>query len=423
METIKIILLIVFYFGFPVLIIWSTQKADFLKKLGAVVIAYILGLLVGNVGIFPRISKQMHVHLGGKAKMPVEKAQSLFEQGLITSSDLTANQIAGIQNTLISAVILLAIPMLLFSLDIKKWVRLAQEAIFSLFLAMISLLSAVFVGYYFYKDLVDESWKVSGMLIGLYTGGSPNLAAISTALEINANTFILTHTYDIATGVLCLVFLMTFAQRLFNLFLPSFESKHSKDGHEKDLEYNEDMEDFKGILSGNGLKELLKTFGFSLIIVAIGGGLSLIVPERSQMATIILTITTLGLLFSNWKVVHRIKHSFQLGMYLIIVFSLIIASMGDLSNMFHVEYLHLFSFVAVVLFGSILIHVFLSYLFRVDSDTTIVTITALAYSPPFVPAVAGALKNKNIIISGLTVGILGYAIGNYLGIAIAYYLQ
>jgi uncharacterized membrane protein len=157
--------------------------------------------------------------------------------------------------------------------------------------------------------------------------------------------------------------------------------------------------------------------------VAIGGVMGWFVPERSQMATVTLSITSLGILFSNWKAVNKIKHSFQLGMYLIIVFSLVLASMANLYEMLNIEYLHLFNFVAIVLFGSIFIHVLLSKVFNVDTDTTIITITALAYSPPFVPAVAGALKNKNIIISGLTVGILGYAIGNYLGIAIAYFLQ
>jgi uncharacterized membrane protein len=37
--------------------------------------------------------------------------------------------------------------------------------------------------------------------------------------------------------------------------------------------------------------------------------------------------------------------------------------------------------------------------------------------------VAGALKNKEIIITGLTVGIIGYAIGNYIGIALGQYLS
>ena len=423
MEILKIVFLIAFYFGFPIMIIWATQKVAFLQKIGAVALAYIFGLLIGNIGLFPKASKQLHGFLEGKAKLPVEQVQLLYDQGLITYSDLTANQIAAIQDTLMIIVILFAIPLLLFSLDMKKWIGLAKEALFSLLLALISLLIAIFIGYYFYQHLIDESWKVSGMLIGLYTGGSPNLAAIATALEINANTFILTHTYDIVTGTICFVFLMTIAQRVFNLFLPSFNKKHEKYADKLDLGHGEDMDDFKGVLTRDGIIELAKAFGFSIIIVAIAGGLSQVVPTKFEMAVAILSITTLGLLFSNWKIVHRIKYSYQLGMYLIVVFSLVVASMADLRNMFHIEYLHLFSFVAVVLLGSILIHVFLSYLFKVDSDTTIITITALAYSPPFVPAVAGALKNKHVIISGLTVGILGYAVGNYLGIAIAYFLQ
>jgi len=43
--------------------------------------------------------------------------------------------------------------------------------------------------------------------------------------------------------------------------------------------------------------------------------------------------------------------------------------------------------------------------------------------PPFVPAVAGAIKNKEIIVSGLTVGIIGYAVGNYLGVLVAEFLR
>ena len=417
------ILLVLFYFLFPVLIIYLTQKVKILNKLGAVVLAYFFGLVIGNIGIFPRLSDDFRMILKDKSSLPIHEVQALFSQGLVSQSDVVANQIAAVQNNLISIVILLAIPLLLFSLDIKKWLKLAKEAILSLALAMASLLIAVFSGHYIYKDLIPESWKVSGMLIGLYTGGTPNLAAISAALEINANTFLLTHTYDMLTGALCLAFLMTIAQRLFNFFLPSFENKHAKMKLDLVAEEGDDIENFTGMLSRNGVIQLVKGFGFASIIVAIGGGISLLVPENSQMVTVVLTITTLGLLFSNFKAVNKIKNTFQLGMYFIIVFSLIVASMGNLHIMFQVEYFHLFSFVVLVLCGSIIIHVFLSYIFKIDSDTTIIIITALAYSPPFVPVVAGALKNKNIIISGLTVGILGYALGNYLGLAVAYFLR
>lgn len=385
--------------------------------------AYGFGVVLGNVGILPRASEEFRAILKNDAAIPAEEANLLMQEGVISITDVTANQIANVQNNIVSIVILLAIPLMLFSLDFRKWLKLTKEALFSLLLAMVSLLTSVFAGFYIYKDLIDESWKVTGLLVGLYTGGTPNLAAIGTALDVNANTFILTHTYDMVIGAVFLLFLMTIAQRIFNKFLPSFKAKHAKISAEIEIEHNEDIDSFEQVLSKFGLVELLKAFGFSSIIVAIGGGLSLLVPENSQMVTVILSITTIGILFSNWNVVNRIENSFQLGMYFIIVFSLVFASMGDLGNMFHIEYLHLFSFVALVVFGSTGIHVFLSYIFKVDTDTTIITITALSMSPPFVPVVAGALRNKNIIISGLTVGILGYAIGNYLGLAIAYFLQ
>jgi uncharacterized membrane protein len=52
-----------------------------------------------------------------------------------------------------------------------------------------------------------------------------------------------------------------------------------------------------------------------------------------------------------------------------------------------------------------------------------ITSTALICSPPFVPVIAGALNNRKLIISGLTVGIVGYAVGNFLGVSIAYILH
>ena len=56
-------------------------------------------------------------------------------------------------------------------------------------------------------------------------------------------------------------------------------------------------------------------------------------------------------------------------------------------------------------------------------DDYIITSTALSNSPPFVPVVAAAIKNKDVVMSGMIIGVIGYAIGNYLGVAIAYLLK
>jgi uncharacterized membrane protein len=161
----------------------------------------------------------------------------------------------------------------------------------------------------------------------------------------------------------------------------------------------------------------------AIIIVGVSFGLSMLVAKSAQMTVLVLSITTLGLAASLIKRINSIENTFQLGMYFIIVFSLALSSIADLRGMFQIQFLNLFLFVAMAIFGSMIIHVGLSKIFKVDTDTTIITITALTYSAPFVPAVAAAIRNKEVIISGLTVGILGYAFGNYAGVAMAYLLK
>lgn len=417
------ILLIAFYLLTPALLIWLTKKFSILNRLGAVVLAYLTGLVFGNIGILPKASDAFKALLGTRVKMPDAEIQQLISSGQIPANDLTVNQIAGLQDSLMTGTILVAIPLLLFSLDIKKWLKLAKGAVLSMILATFSLLVVIFTGFYFWGSDIDESYKVAGMLVGVYTGGTPNLAAIGTALNVSPNVFLLTHTYDLIIGSVCLLFLMTIAQRVFHIFLPKFQVVYKAENKLQLPGEPNEMENFDPLFKRKLVLDLLKALGISVLIVAIGGGLSMLVPKPADTIVAILTITTLGLVASLIKPVNRLRNSFQSGMYLIIAFSMAVSSMADLSNMFQIEFLQLFLYVFYVVFGSIALHVALAAIFKLDADTTIISITALTYSPPFVPTVAGALKNKEVIISGLTIGILGYAFGTYLGIIVATILQ
>lgn len=415
--------LIVFYLFTPAFLIYLTKHYTFLNRLGAVVLAYLSGLIIGNIGLLPKASPELTKLLGTNISLPDNEIQKYLDSGQISTSDITVNQIAGVQDTFMTIMILIAIPLLVFSLDIRKWMKLAKGAVLSMFLAVFSLLVSIFSGFYFWGNEIPEGWKVAGMLVGVYTGGTPNLAAIGTALEVNPNIFILTHTYDLIVGSLCLVFLMTIAQKVFHIFLPKFQVVHKAENMLHLNDEQDEMENFDPLFKRNSIPDLLKAFGLSVLIVAVGGGLSMVVPKSAETMVAILTITTLGLAASLVKPINKLRNSFQLGMYLIIIFSLVVSSMANLSNMFQIEFLQLFIFVFYVVFGSIAIHVGLASIFKIDADTTIISITALTYSPPFVPPVAGALKNKEIIITGLTIGILGYAFGTYLGVVIGKILE
>lgn len=413
--------LILFYLLTPILLIYLCKISSLLNRIGAVVLAYAIGLIFGNVGLLPSPSETFVELLGGtRSFMPEEELYALMKSGSLFESDMVFNQIAQLQDGIMSYTILLALPLLLFSLSLRKWLRQAKSTLLSLVLAIVSLLASIFVGYYLFAHNITESEKVTGMLVGVYTGGTPNLAAIGTALHVSPDVFLLTHTYDIIIGSLALLFLMTIAQRVFNTFLPRFGMiRKAENVMRVEIEEDEShMENYDGIFKRENWAAMGKSLLVALIIFALGGGLSMLVPKSDQVVVVILAITTLGLAASMIKPINKLKISFSLGMYFIIVFCLALSSMANLRSMFQVEFLELFLYVLWVVFGSMIIHVGLARIFNVDTDTTIITITALTYSPPFVPAVAGALKNKEIIIGGLTIGILGFAFGTYLGIFI-----
>lgn len=378
------IALILFFVFFPAVILYLCHRFAWLNKIGSVVIAYIAGLLLGNVIGIP-------------------------------------DELNPVQEITATISIPLGIPLLLFSANIKRWFSIAGRTMISMLVAIFSVVIVVTAGYFIFEKKLTDAEKIAGMLVGVYTGGTPNLASIKTALGVNAEAYLMTHTYDLILSAIYLLFLLTIGQRFFHLFLPKFTIRKDTGEKEARERFAEDIDDYRGIFSRKRFIPLLKALGLSVFIFLIGGGLSFIVPERFSMVSAILCITTLGLLFSLFPSVNKIEKSFQVGMYFILIFSIDVASMANISQFIN-ETPYLFYYVTVAIFGTFFLHLVFSFIFRIDADTVIITSTALILSPPFVPVIAGALKNKEIIISGLTVGIIGYAIGNYLGVFIAYAL-
>ncbi len=377
--------LVSFYVFTPVIILHVCHRYRWVNKLGAVVIAYIIGLILGNAGVLNHIESS-----------------------------------ASVQDMMTTITIPLAIPLMLFSVDIKKWFSVAGTAMLSMVFALTGVLSMVFLGFFLFRGYgIVDIWKVSGMLIGVYTGGTPNLASIKLALNIDETIYIVTHTYDLLIGVVYLLFMLSIGQRFFLKFLPAYKHADPKSAANGDF----DGEDpYWGIFKKKIFLPLLRALGLSVLIFAVAGVVSLLLPQSAQMAVVILLITTFGIAASLIPSINRTEKSFELGMYFILIFSIVVSSMADI-NRFIAASPSILLYVTLAVFGSLLIQVTLSRIFKVDADTLMITSTAFICSPPFVPVVAGALRNKEVIVSGLTVGIIGYAVGNYLGVMIALFLR
>ena len=379
------VLLVLFYFLFPVLIIHLDKKYTLVNRIGTVVICYGMGLLIGNIGILP-------------------------------------DGITEFQENIYSFCVIMAIPLLLFSLDIRKWISMAGKTMLSLVLGIVSVIIMVVLGYFLFRDVIPDIWKVSGVLVGFYSGGAPNAAAISLALDMEPEVFILTQTYDLVVGAVTLLFLMTVAQRFFLLFMRPYKPADQEEVRDTGESYHDKYESYDGIFSRRIFLPLLAAVGLSILILGISAGISQLFFKELNTALVILGITTLGIAASFVPRVKQIEKSFQGGIYLILVFCLVFASMADIS-MFSMESMPLLVYILLAVPGALLLHGILSRIFKVDVDNFLIISVALSMSPPFVPVVASSLKNREIILPGLIIGLVGYAVGNYIGILMGLLIQ
>ncbi|CAE7854780.1 yjcL [Symbiodinium sp. KB8] len=164
---------------------------------------------------------------------------------------------------------------------------------------------------------------------------------------------------------------------------------------------------------------LLGCFVLAVVVLGAGFGLSQLVPENNRTLVLILFITTCSLLLSFIPAVRNVRDTFTLGEYIILIFFTAVGMLADVRKFGDTNPL-LFAMVAVIAVLGVGLHFVLAAIFRFDVDTFIISSVCNVLSPPFVGMAAIAIDNKELVVPGVTAGIIGYAVGNYIGIGIAY---
>ena len=383
MTTFNLVMLCLVFCLAPAGVLWVCRNVSFLGKIGPVLLLYILGVIIGNIGIKP--------------------------EGMATLQDIMS-----------SAMVPLAIPMMLFGCTFR--LRETKQQLKALLTGLSAVVIAVIGGYLIFGRNIEEGAKIGGMLTGVYTGGTINLAALKTMLGVKNETYILLNSYDMLVSFLYLPFRLTMGINLLRRFLPLQPDAVTSNGRNK-MEVQEEEGDYSNLFTKEGMKDAGKLIGITLLICAASGGVALLLPQSSFMVVFILMLTTLGLACSFIKPIHNLKHSYNIGMYFIYIFCIVVASMADLTNLNITGSLNLLGYLIFVVFGSLVIQVLLSRLFKIDADTMVIASVTFINSPPFVPMMAAAMKNRRVLVTGLMLGTIGYAVGNYLGFLISELLK
>jgi uncharacterized membrane protein len=362
---------------FPYLILRAEKSVKVVQWLSAVVCCYGLGIFIGNVA-------------------------------LNFWSTSTAKSVSEFS-------VLLALPLLLFSTDIPAWLKLAKTTIISFIFVVLSVMLIAFSAGKIFSDADPEVWKMAGMMVGVYTGGTPNLMAIGKALEVRDDVFVMLNAVDVILGGFYLLIIMSFGVKLLGKFLPAFD-------HESKVHGDAELINWKGLTLRKKVKNGFILTVLALISVLLAVGLSRVITGTESVSVIMLGLTTISVGLSFFGPIRKLQGSQEMGQYLLLVFCIAVGSLANFSAV-TINSLWYILFCAFILFGSILLHFLCCFFLKIDRDTAIITSMAGIFGPAFVAPMSQVLRNQAILFSGVTTGLVGYAIGNFAGIFIAYLLK
>ena len=125
----------------PLLILWLTWKFPLLNKVGTIIIAYVIGCLLGLTGLIP-----------------------------------DTPEVHKIQTDIATYTIPFAIPLLLFSSDLKSWTRLAPSFIKSTLLGIAGCCIAITIGFLICCGENPDTFACIGGMLSVMDGSCHLLA-------------------------------------------------------------------------------------------------------------------------------------------------------------------------------------------------------------------------------------------------------
>ena len=274
------ILLAILFILLPAPIIWLNNRVKIVEKIGIVIICYALGMLVGNIGIIPE-------------------------------------SFSGVQTTIQDISVCLALPLILFSIDIKQWKKTAKKGLICMGLAIVSIATVVFVLHLIFRENNPNVADYGALAIGVYTGGTVNVASIAAAREIPESSYIMFNTVDMVISAVYMLFLTSVGRKFFQKVFRLSEYQGDKNATVGEIENDNS---YKGMAKPAVAGKLVLAFLLSAVIVGVSYVIGTFVKGYETAVTILL-ITTLSICCSFIKPVREIRKTTSLGMYICLLYT------------------------------------------------------------------------------------------------------
>ncbi len=353
------------------------RKVPALGKLGASLLALILGALLSNLGVVP-------------SKSPVYDSIS----GPVTN---------------------LAIAWLLLSVNLSDLKRAGPRMLGAFGLALVGTVIGAFVGAVMLAGAFGpQTWKLAGTLTGTYSGGSLNFVAVGTSVGLPPRLFTGGTAADALTTGLWMVVTLVLPIWLARFYPPVPDTAlELAPGTAGGASVLEEHHPFFAPASVSTL-DLAVLMAAGLLLL----GASQLVAGWIPQVPAVLWLTTFALLLGHTRPFHRPEGALQLGNLALHFFFVVIGIWSRVADIAAVG-IAVFVYTCTVVGIQGLVVYGVGRLARMDVGSLSVASQAAVGGPSTALAVAVSREWPGLVLPGIIVGLLGYAVGNYLGIGVA----
>lgn len=335
-------------------------------------------------------------------------AAILFSFGIIGKSDDVTLYYKMSKANLLPVMIFL----MLLRCDLRQIARLGKRMLLGFFSAMFSIMAGFIITYAIFKNFyIPDTWKAFAALCGSWIGGTGNMVAVQTALNVKGEAFgyaLLMDTVNYGVWVMILLWTVSFALK-FNKWTKSDTSEIDRVG------------DALGeIASANArpmqFTDMMVLLGISTFVGAISLQAQSVLPALGTIVSGstwgVLIVTTVGVIAAMTPIA-KIPGSDMLGNVGLYIMVAVIASQTNFLELTKAPIYILSGFVILIIHG--LLMALAAKAFKLDLFTCGVASLANIGGAASAPILAGA-HNQALIPVGVLMALLGYICGTYFGL-------
>lgn len=353
-----------------------------------------------------------------KAIKSLGPALTIIIMGIILSNLKVVPVSTELYGTISTYAIPISMTIMLMSVDLKEMTKLSREPLIAIFVAVLTVSIMAFLFGLVFAEKISEGWKVAGMFVGTYTGGSANLTAIGTGLNVSRQTLAAANAADYVIGVPTLIFMFALPAILKNSKkFKKLWPYHVEESELEDCQNEEFMESKEW-----SIKDIAWMLAIGFVVTEVSTILAGYFNSSFSSAARILLVTTISIIIAQLKPVKKLKGNLDLGLFVALFFLCTIGFSVDIKEFLGSTFtitLYCFS----IIFASFVFHLGITRLLKIKYQYVILSIVGAIADRPTSALVAASAKWNSLVSVAVVMGVIGGVLGNYAGISVAYAIK